>query len=104
MIDITSKFETCYVEKIKYLYNIEKVTELWHQWSLYNLFYKIRHIKIKLYNGATAHALYGNKTWNDTFKIFMKLKKCNLNWETITQRNLFKFKTIKKPKNNNKKY
>ena len=89
MIDITSKFETCYVEKIKYLYNIEKVTELWHQWSLYNLFYKIRHINIKLYNGATAHALYGNKTWNDTFKIFMKLKKCNLNWETITHKEIY---------------
>ena len=28
MIDITSKLETCYVEKIKYLCNIEKVTEL----------------------------------------------------------------------------
>ena len=62
MTDITSKLETCYVEKIKYLYNIDKVTELWQQWSLYNLFYKIKHINSKLYNGATAHAFYGNKT------------------------------------------
>ena len=41
--------------------------------SLYNLIYKIKYINSKLYNGATAHAFYGNKTWNDTFKIFMKV-------------------------------
>ena len=41
-------------------------------------------MNLKLHNRSTAHTLYGNKTWNDTFKIFMKFKKCNLNWATIT--------------------
>ena len=28
-------------------------------------------------------------TWNNTFKIFIKLKKCNLNWATITHKEIY---------------
>ena len=89
MIDIESKFDTCFVEKIKYLTNLDKAYFIWHQWSFYNLFYKSRHINQKLYDNFKPHALYGNYNWNKTFNIFLKLKKFNLNWSNITHKEIY---------------
>ena len=80
MIDIENKFNTCFVEKIKFLTKLDKPYYIWHQWSFYNLFYKLRHINQKLFENFKPHALYGNSTWNKTFNIFIKLKKFDLNW------------------------
>ena len=89
MIDIESKFDICFVEKIEYLTNLDKAYFIWHQWSFYNLFYKLRHINQKLYDNFKPHALYGNCNWNKTFKIFLKLKKFNLNWANITHKEIY---------------
>ena len=89
MIDIKSKTDTCYVEKIKYLANLNQTNELWQQWACYNLFYKIRHINNKLYDRTKAHNLIGNNNWNYTFSIFMKLKKLNLDWINIAHKTIY---------------
>ena len=89
MVDIESKFKTCFVEKIKYLINIEKVTEIWQQWDLYNLFYKIKHINPKLFDNSKPHALMGNPNWNFTFQIYSKLKKFNLDWAIVTHKQIY---------------
>ena len=89
MIDIESKFDTCFVEKIKFLTNLNKAHYIWHQWSFYNLFYKLRHINQKLYENHKPHSLFGNSTWNKTFNIFIKLKKFNLNWSNITHKEIY---------------
>ena len=85
----TSELTTCFVEKIKYLTNLDKAYFIWHQWSFYNLFYKLRHINRKLYDIFKPHALYGNCNWNKTFNIFLKLKKFNLNWANITHKEIY---------------
>ena len=89
MMDIESKFDTCFVEKIRYLTNLDKAHYIWHQWSFYNLFYKLRHINPKLYDNFKPHALFGNCNWNKTFNIFLKLKKFNLNWANITHKEIY---------------
>ena len=100
MIDIESKFDTCFVEKIKYLTILDKAYFNWHQWSFYNLVYKLRHINKKLYDNFKPHALYGNCNWNKTFKIFLKLKKFNLNWANITHKEIYlKLKELSSKKN-----
>ena len=89
MIDVESKFDTCFVEKIRYLTNLDKAYYIWHQWSFYNLFYKLRHINQKLYDNFKPHALFGNYNWNKTFNIFLKLKKFNLNWANVTHKEIY---------------
>ena len=89
MIDIESKFSTCFVEKIKFLTKLDKAYYIWHQWSFYNLFYKLRHINQNLFENFKPHALYGNSTWNKTFNIFIKLKKFDLNWSNITHKEIY---------------
>ena len=69
------------LKKIKYFVTLDKVHFLSHQWSLYNLFYKIRHINPNLYDNFRANALHENPNCNKTINIFMKLK--NLNWSAI---------------------
>ena len=89
MNDLQSKVDTCLVEKIKYLYNIEKVNAIWKQWALYNLFYKIKSINPKLFNNNKPHSLTGNPTWNYTFKIFMKLKIFEIDWGNVKHKNIY---------------
>ena len=67
MIDIESKINTCYVEKIKYLVNIDQSSEIWHQWATYNLFYKIKHINKKLFDRTKAHNLFEMKLGTTPF-------------------------------------
>ena len=89
MIDIESKINTCYVEKIKYLVNIDQSSEIWHQWATYNLFYKIKHINKKLFDRTKAHNLFGNETWNYTFSLFMSLKKYDIEWDKISHKKIY---------------
>ena len=88
MVDLQSKIDTCFVEKIKYLHNIEKVNAIWKQ-PLYNLFYKIKTINQKLFDNNKPHALMGNSTWNRTFLIFMKLKKFEIDWANVEYKNIY---------------
>ena len=89
MVDLQSKIDTCFVEKIKYLHNIEKANAIWKQWALYNLFYKIKTINPKLFDNNKPHSLMGNSTWNRTFQIFMKLKKFEIDWENVEHKNIY---------------
>ena len=99
MIDLQSKIETCFVEKIKYLQNTNEINAIWQQWALYNLFYKIKSINPKLFDNNKPHSLNGNLTWNQTFKIFMKLKKFNLDWGNIAHKEIYlKLKEINSTK------
>ena len=44
------------------------------KWAIYNLPFRLRHINQKLYSNLHPHAITPNKTWNDIFKIFLKIK------------------------------
>ena len=43
LINIKAKFETCRVEKIKKLAEIEKPQELLQKWAFYNLSFRLKH-------------------------------------------------------------
>ena len=74
MINIKAKFDTCRVEKIQELAKVEEPLELWQKWAIYNLSFRLKHINQKLYFNLHPHAITPNKTWDDIFKIFLKIQ------------------------------